>query len=1096
MSQLVISEVGDRGAMRSVQGDAGREPDPADRIEVRLLGPLQVRRADGSLVHPQEWRTGKTVDLLRLLATRAGEAVSVDEILEALWPQVDEQRGRGSLRNALGHLRKLLGQGAIERRPDGLVLRGAWVDSAALLALADEARRHARHGRLALAVKVAREADALHLGEFTTHDPDALWAVPVRENLESRFREMTLDAAEHAVELGWMRDGLELGQRALEADATSERAYRVLMRAYTGLGETERALRVYERCRAVLAEDLGLDPSPQTRALHLEILSSEPHDAPPAPFTGRDRELRSLLGWLSQRRSTGGPGLVYVSGAGGLRAHPPGAGGRCSGSGPGSRSSAAPTTRSRPSRPPPRPSGAARTTPRAGRRRSAGRSGVIVLVTATAHLTPAVAALAARRARRRRRRRDRGPAAVRQRPCGTQAHDEAEPGRRRRPPDSRPSPSTCCPSRPPPSSGSRRRSCAAPRARACSTSSRVRSEGLPGRALATIDAWCRAGEVAATSQGLALVPPHDPSNHGTEQSTLLVRAMEQTGARDQHVLHLVAVLDRPVSPALLMPLLRGAGARPRRGRSPTTSPRSSRRWTASSTSSCWRAPPTATSCATPSCATPWSPGCAPACDAACTPTSPSGPASPPPSAAGTGAPRARSSSPPPPPSTPCATRWRPETSPPPACSCSSSTTSPSASHALGADLAELEESLADVCLAAGRVDEAVQHYGRAADWLDDTASPAAERLRDKAARAQRSLAQAAHDAQPEADSAPAPDVPPEPDDEARERAAWAAVLEADTAGRSGAARRHQVAPGARAPAALTPPRPGPRGHGRGHRPRRRRARRGPPPCRCTTCRTCCSATPGSPSARWMPPGPGSDPERPEVGHLAVLRCLVGHDLGRRGFDDPLGAGDDAGATRTPSRSSGPGHGCGCSPSAARSPRRSRRTADRSGPTRARWAASCGRCRPPACTRRWGARPTPCRVLREAMSEAEEEGCSLLLPEVTARMVVLTAPTDPDEAIGLFELFDWAVGSEIGHAREGYLRLLARAAVRAGHHELDRAAAAAANAARIAQDSGLVLLASEAYLAQAQYLFEGGWSAGARVATAGAARCLRAAGTVG
>ena len=111
------------------------------------------------------------------------------------------------------------------------------------------------------------------------------------------------------------------------------------------------------------------------------------------------------------------------------------------------------------------------------------------------------------------------------------------------------------------------------------------------------------------------------------------------------------------------------------------------------------------------------------------------------------------------------------------------------------------------------------------------------------------------------------------------------------------------------------------------------------------------------------------------------------------------------------------------------------------------------------------------------------------------MVVLTGPTDPDTAISLFELFDWAAGPEVGHPREGYLRLLARAAVRAGHHELDRAAAAAANAARIARESGLVLLASEAYLIQAQYLFEGGWSSGARVATASAARCLRAAGTV-
>ena len=72
MSQLAASELGAGDATRSEQGDAGRGPEPADRIEVRLLGPLQVRRADGSLVHPQEWRTGKTVDLLRLLATRAG----------------------------------------------------------------------------------------------------------------------------------------------------------------------------------------------------------------------------------------------------------------------------------------------------------------------------------------------------------------------------------------------------------------------------------------------------------------------------------------------------------------------------------------------------------------------------------------------------------------------------------------------------------------------------------------------------------------------------------------------------------------------------------------------------------------------------------------------------------------------------------------------------------------------------------------------------------------------------------------------------------------------------------------------------------------
>ncbi len=1086
MSQLVVGEVTARGATRPAGGDDGCRPEPADRIEVRLLGPLQVRRADGSLIHPQEWRTGKTVDLLRLLATRAGEAVSVDEILEALWPQVDEHRGRGSLRNALGHLRKLLGQGAIERRPDGLVLRGAWVDSAALLALADEARRHARHGRLALAVKVAREADALRLGELTTHDPDALWAVPVRENLESRFREMTLDAAEHAVKLGWMRDGLELGQRALEADVTSERAYRVLMRAFTGLGETERALRVYDRCRAVLAEDLGLDPSPQTRALHLEILSSEPRDAPPAPFIGRERELRHLLGWLAERRSAGDPGLVYVSGAEGSgrtrliqeAAQRVGARVEVVGSHDDPVAAVASAV-----------AAVRRAAADPGRRGSSGgAAGVIVLLGAAGHVTPPqrhslLAALSG----------SAGAVTVALRLCdnarAAQARDEAHHSGATTP--------TLALDLLPLAPAALERLATA---QLCGTPSPalldelvVRSEGLPGRALTTIDAWCRAGEVAATSQGLALVPPHDPSQSGTEQSTLMVRAMEQTGARDQHVLHLVAILERPVSPAVLTPLLQAPGLAPDATFSDDV---------ASVVASLDRLVDLQLLASTPDGYAVRDPFLRHAVESWLRPSVRR-------RLHAHIAELAR---------IPAAERgrhWRAagEVELATAAAIDAVRDAMAAgdvsaarlqllvvndlavgTHALGADLADLEESLADVCLAAGRLDEAAQHYGRAAEWLDDEADAAADRLRDKASQAQRLLSDAARDADSGALATASPDLPAEPDDEARERAAWAAVLEADTCGPGGQrvdtrarlvrehllpsrrlARAREVTAEAIALAAESPSRAS--AVSLHHLP--------------DVLLGNAMLAEHALDAAWA----GSDQEKPEVGHLAVLRCLAGHDLGRRGFDTRW----EQAMTLAP-----PGSDTvewtwarvrmlterGSLAEALEEDRRPVRPGTSTLGRQLRALSTSG------LHAALGRPADAVAVLREAMSEAEEEGCSLLLPEVTARMVVLTAPTDPDEAIALFELFDWAVGSEIGHAREGYLRLLARAAVRAGRHELDRAAAAAANAARIAQDSGLVLLASEAYLAQAQYLFEGGWSAGARVATAGAARCLRAAGTVG
>ncbi|MDQ1627458.1 MAG: hypothetical protein QOI54_1202 [Actinomycetota bacterium] len=268
----------------------------SDRIEVRVLGTLQVRRTDGELVSPRDWRTGKTADLLRLLALSNAELVPVGTLLEALWPSVDEQRARASLRTAASHLRKILGPDSVERHHDGLRLVGAWVDAGAFTQLVGEVSRHRRQGRLAESVRATREAESLYIEEFRAHDADAEWALQWREQLAHAHRAMLTDAAEAAVELGWMRDAVGFASRVLERDYCNERAYRALIQGYAGLGETERALRTFERCRAVLAEELGADPSPQTQAVHLQVLRAEPVSVDTAPWVGRHAEVQ----WLSQ----------------------------------------------------------------------------------------------------------------------------------------------------------------------------------------------------------------------------------------------------------------------------------------------------------------------------------------------------------------------------------------------------------------------------------------------------------------------------------------------------------------------------------------------------------------------------------------------------------------------------------------------------------------------------------------------------------------------------------------------------------------------------------------------------------------------------
>ena len=85
-------------------------------VEIRLLGSLRVRRGDSSVVDASEWRTGKTLDLLRLLALDADQPVRIDSLLEKLWPDVDEARGRASLRTAASQIRRTLRTDCVARR--------------------------------------------------------------------------------------------------------------------------------------------------------------------------------------------------------------------------------------------------------------------------------------------------------------------------------------------------------------------------------------------------------------------------------------------------------------------------------------------------------------------------------------------------------------------------------------------------------------------------------------------------------------------------------------------------------------------------------------------------------------------------------------------------------------------------------------------------------------------------------------------------------------------------------------------------------------------------------------------------------------------
>jgi SARP family transcriptional regulator, regulator of embCAB operon len=245
---------------------------PHSTIRVRVLGGLDVVRADATHVAVDEWGTGKTMDLMRLLALANGRPVRSASLIEKLWPDVTPERGRGSLRTASSRIRRAVGQNCIVRRPDGLVLTGAWVDAEEFVTqarLTHAAARELDHPRV---LAMARATTILYRGGFQAHDDESSWARTERAHLSQHQHDMLRQAAESALALGLFREGLDFATEAVRIDRDSETAHRALMRAHAELGEIGTALRVFESYRAHLADELGADPSPQTRELHLRLL--------------------------------------------------------------------------------------------------------------------------------------------------------------------------------------------------------------------------------------------------------------------------------------------------------------------------------------------------------------------------------------------------------------------------------------------------------------------------------------------------------------------------------------------------------------------------------------------------------------------------------------------------------------------------------------------------------------------------------------------------------------------------------------------------------------------------------------------------------
>lgn len=249
-------------------------------LRIYLTGPLGVELA-GRLLGGGDMPLRQGRLAFAYLACERERAVSREELAGAIWGDRLPAAWDSGLTALISKLRAAFGRIGLEGRAvlvttdGGYWMRlqpGSWVD----LEIARQSLHNAESAATAKSFDTAYgdavvAATILRRPFLEGHDEP--WVDSRRRILHAQ-RVRALDCLVDV--LVWNREltlALTHADEVIGLEPYRERGYQRLMRLLAQIGDRAEAVRVFERCRVLLSEELGVDPSPETMSVHRELLS-------------------------------------------------------------------------------------------------------------------------------------------------------------------------------------------------------------------------------------------------------------------------------------------------------------------------------------------------------------------------------------------------------------------------------------------------------------------------------------------------------------------------------------------------------------------------------------------------------------------------------------------------------------------------------------------------------------------------------------------------------------------------------------------------------------------------------------------------------
>ena len=246
-----------------------------------MLGPVEIIRDPARPLAGDAWTTRRARDILCFIVSRRHHRASKDAIIDTFWGETDFEVVEKNFHPTVSHIRKALNSNQALKQNFLLYRDGDYqlnsefsyrIDTDDFDRLLNEGENAQRGRQFEQCIRAYEGALALYRGEFMqgSYEP---WVEEQRGYYREQYLRLLEALAGIAQAASDWPKVMQLAQQIIREDQFREDIHCLMMRAQAALGNRGAVKDQFEALRRLLASELGVEPSAETRKLYQQLIA-------------------------------------------------------------------------------------------------------------------------------------------------------------------------------------------------------------------------------------------------------------------------------------------------------------------------------------------------------------------------------------------------------------------------------------------------------------------------------------------------------------------------------------------------------------------------------------------------------------------------------------------------------------------------------------------------------------------------------------------------------------------------------------------------------------------------------------------------------